>query len=223
MAKKTKQPATPKPDGEVDHVAKRMPAAQRREQLLDCAALLFAEVGYARATTAGLADKAGVTEPIIYRHFKSKKELFVALIERTAQRTLSHWRAQLAGGDRDPTERLRRIIGDNPMVSDSGKLPYRVFLQAITEVNDPEIHKAVNRHMRDLQAFLTAEIRHAQEDRKMTKVFSAELLAWTMLYIGLGYGVLSAMGVEGHGEDPHGGHVQQLLERVMLGKRDDND
>ena len=53
----------------------RLPAAKRREQLLDCAAVLFSEHGYARATTSELARTAGVTEPIIYRHFKSKRDL----------------------------------------------------------------------------------------------------------------------------------------------------
>ena len=63
----------------------RLPASKRREQLLDKAAELFAKNGYARATTAQLAKAAGVTEPIIYRHFKSKRDLFVALIETHQQ------------------------------------------------------------------------------------------------------------------------------------------
>ena len=58
----------------------RLPAAQRREQLLDEASKLFAQLGYARATTSQLAKAAGVTEPIIYRHFASKRDLFIALI-----------------------------------------------------------------------------------------------------------------------------------------------
>src|SRR5207244_12604010 len=121
----------------------RLPAEKRREQLLDCAADLFAKSGYARATTAELARAAGVTEPIIYRHFNSKRDLFVALIERTAAQTLAHWEQRLADAQ-DPAERLRRVIGDNPMVSPEGAAPYRVLLQAITEVSDAEIHKAVS-------------------------------------------------------------------------------
>ena len=94
----------------------RLPAEKRREQLLDCAATLFAKSGYARSTTAELARCAGVTEPIIYRHFASKKDLFVALIERTAARTLQHWQDRLADAD-EPAERLRRLLGENPMAS----------------------------------------------------------------------------------------------------------
>ncbi|MEK6702161.1 MAG: helix-turn-helix domain-containing protein, partial [Planctomycetota bacterium] len=111
----------------------RLPAAQRREQLLDHAADLFSRHGYARATTAELAKSAGITEPIIYRHFASKRDLFIALIERSADRTLAMWETHLAGAT-DPAERLRRLIGDNPMVADPTRDAYRVLLQATTEV-----------------------------------------------------------------------------------------
>lgn len=195
----------------------RLPAAKRRAQLLDVAANLFASRGYARATTAELAKAAGVTEPIIYRHFNSKRDLFVALIEETASRTLETWTKHLAGA-KDAGERLRRLLADNPMVSPEESAAYRVFLQAITEVDDEKIHKAVERHIGALHAFMAKELERAQEERRMTRVFSAELLAWLLIDIGLGYGLLTAMRVAGHGEDKKGRHVQQLLERVLVGK-----
>jgi AcrR family transcriptional regulator len=198
----------------------RLPAEKRREQLLDCAADLFAKSGYARATTAELAKAAGVTEPIIYRHFNSKRDLFIALVERTAKATLAHWEQQIADAS-DPSERLRRLIGDNPMVSQEGAAPYRVLLQAITEVADPEINKAVANHFKNLHAFLAREIKRAQDERKVMKVFSAELIAWTMIHVGLGYGVLVALGVPGQGEDSKGEHVQTMLERLIVGRHDD--
>src|SRR5690606_15735066 len=130
----------------------RLPAAKRREQLLDCAAGLFASHGYARATTAELARAAGVTEPIIYRHFKSKRDLFIALSERPGRQTIDEWRHDLASAE-DPGDRLETRIGDSPMVSERGRDAYGVFLQAITEVDDEEIHKAWNAHSRSLQQF----------------------------------------------------------------------
>lgn len=199
----------------------RLPAAKRREQLLDCAAALFAERGYARATTAELARAAGVTEPIIYRHFKSKRDLFIALIERTGKQTIDQWRDDLASAA-DPAQRLKTLIGDNPMVSAQGRDAYRVFLQAITEVDDEEIHKAWSVHIHSLQRFLAMELARAQENRRITRHFPAELIAWLLIDIGLGYGVLSAMRVEQHNFDESGRmHVQQVITRVLVGKAAD--
>ncbi len=99
----------------------RLPAAQRREQLLDVAAQLFATRGYAGATTAQIAKEADVTEPIIYRHFKSKRDLFVALIERIGKQTLEQWESDL-GKSENPAIRLARLLGENPMVSGEGRV-----------------------------------------------------------------------------------------------------
>ncbi len=196
----------------------RLPAAQRREQLLDTAAELFASFGYARATTAQLAKAAGVTEPIIYRHFDSKRDLFIALIERTGRETIDSWREHLAGA-KEPAERLRRLLGDNPMVTSKGRSAYRVILQAISEVDDEAIHEALSRHFTKLQRFLHAEVERAQGDHKVTTRFSAEIISWLLMHIGLGYGVLSAMGIEGQGRDAEGTHVQEVLERLLVGPK----
>lgn len=194
----------------------RLPASARKEQLLETAAELFARLGYARATTAELAKAAGVTEPIIYRHFSSKKALFVALITRTGKATLEQWERDMAGA-KDPGERLRRLIGDNPMVAQKGRNAYRVFLQATTETDDPDIRAAIDKHIRLLFEFVRREVVAAQGAHRVTARYPADLIAWLLIHIGLGYGVLSAMGIEGHGQDGHGGHVQHVLARILTG------
>src|SRR3954453_20217315 len=61
---------------------KRLPAVERRELILSAAGRLFGERGYARVTLDEIAAAAGVTKPILYRHFDSKRELYLALLER---------------------------------------------------------------------------------------------------------------------------------------------
>ncbi len=195
----------------------RLPASQRREQLLDCAADVFSKNGYARATTAQLAKAAGVTEPIIYRHFDSKRDLFVALIERTARRAMEKWEQHLKDAD-DPAERLRVLIGDNPMVSEWGRESYRVILQAISEVDDPLIHAAIKHHIKGLHAFLMDELEHAQKEHKVTHRFSAEIMAWLLIHAGMGYGALDAMRMTGHSTDSQGSHVKHVIARILVGK-----
>ena len=200
----------------------RLPAAQRREQLLDTAAKLFAIHGYAGATTSQIAKAAGVTEPIIYRHFESKRDLFIALIERTGTSTIKLWQHELATAP-NPAESLKRLIGANPMVANRGRGIYRVIVQAMTEVEDPKILEALDHHVRMLHEFLSAEVAKAQSSGYVSKRFSAELTAWALIHLGLGYGVLSAMGVPRHGIDEQGNTIVDLLGELMLGpnyKRD---
>jgi AcrR family transcriptional regulator len=58
----------------------RLPAAQRREQLLETATTVFAEKGYHATSMNDVAEAAGVTKPVLYQHFSSKRELFVELL-----------------------------------------------------------------------------------------------------------------------------------------------
>lgn len=59
----------------------RLPAAERREQLLDTALAVFADRGYHAASMNDVAEAAGVTKPVLYQHFSSKRELFVELLQ----------------------------------------------------------------------------------------------------------------------------------------------
>ena len=60
----------------------RIPAAERRALVLDAALRVFGRDGYAAARLDDIATEAGVTKPIVYRHFESKKALYLALLKR---------------------------------------------------------------------------------------------------------------------------------------------
>ena len=58
----------------------RMPAAERRLKLVETAIRVFSEGSYRGTTTAEIARAAGVSEPILYRHFASKRDLYLAAL-----------------------------------------------------------------------------------------------------------------------------------------------
>src|SRR4051794_25149889 len=84
---------------------RRLKAPQRREQLIEAATKLFAKWVYDATTTAAIAEAAGVTEPILYRHFDSKQELFVAIVRSVSALTMDHWR-EVIGSIKDPAEQI---------------------------------------------------------------------------------------------------------------------
>ena len=69
--------------------APRMPAAERREQLLDAALELIAEQGYGGISMEAIARRAGVTKPVVYDLFSNRGELLMALLEREEARALA--------------------------------------------------------------------------------------------------------------------------------------
>jgi AcrR family transcriptional regulator len=59
----------------------RLPAARRRRQLLDVAAERFATGGFHATSMQDIADAAGVTKPVLYQHFRSKRQLYLELLD----------------------------------------------------------------------------------------------------------------------------------------------
>jgi AcrR family transcriptional regulator len=65
---------------------RRLPRAQRREQILDAATRAFARTGFTATSLDDVAAEAGVTHVIVYRHFASKSDLYRAVLDRARNR-----------------------------------------------------------------------------------------------------------------------------------------
>lgn len=65
-----------------------MRKADRKRQLMEHAKSLFVKLGYQDTTTEKIAQAAGVTEPILYRHFQSKKSLFLEVLTDIRESTI---------------------------------------------------------------------------------------------------------------------------------------
>jgi len=67
---------------------RRLTAEQRRDQLFAVALELFAKRGYRATTMDDIAEAAGVTKPLVYQHFSSKRALYLELVDSIAQELL---------------------------------------------------------------------------------------------------------------------------------------
>jgi AcrR family transcriptional regulator len=64
----------------------RLPAGERRDQILEVAVQVFARRGYHGTSMNDVAEAAGVTKPVLYQHFDSKQALYLALIDDVGER-----------------------------------------------------------------------------------------------------------------------------------------
>jgi AcrR family transcriptional regulator len=172
-----------------------MRAQDRRRQLLEVAADLFARHGYRGTTTARLAEAAGITEPILYRHFPSKHDLFVTLIDEVSDEVVRSWQAKL-DGVRDPTARLRALLAANPATHGRGRSMYRVLVQAMTEIeSDDEVTRPLRRHLSRVHGFLRDELDRLQSAGAVRRDESASALAWLLIHLAIGSGMVLPLGV----------------------------
>ncbi len=92
--------------GAIQAASRRLTAEQRRHQLFDVALELFAQRGYRATTMDDIAEAAGVTKPLLYQHFSSKRALYLELVDSIAHDLLSAVRraVMLADGPRQQVE-----------------------------------------------------------------------------------------------------------------------
>ena len=86
----------------------RLPVAERRALIVDAAGRLFGERGYDGARLDEIAAAAGVTKPIVYRHFDSKRDLYLALLDRHRDDLAGFVASMPADGTRE--QRLRAVL-----------------------------------------------------------------------------------------------------------------
>lgn len=84
----------------------RLPAARRRRQLVVAATQLFGAQGFHETSMDDIADEAGVTKPVLYQHFPSKRELYVELLESVGTELVAAI-TQAAAGERVPGRRVQ--------------------------------------------------------------------------------------------------------------------
>jgi AcrR family transcriptional regulator len=153
----------------------RLPAAERRLALVEAAMRVFSEGSYAGATTAQIAREAGVSEPILYRHFASKRELYLACLEEAWQRIRSKIDERIA--ELGPAEGWRDL-GPKTMREVKVLLP-SLWMQAITEAGkDPELRGHVRAHMREVHDYFAQVVRRVQADGGIHADRDADVEAW---------------------------------------------
>src|SRR5213078_5107456 len=87
----------------------RMPRSARRKQLLAAAQEVFVANGYHAAAMDDIAERAGVSKPVLYQHFPGKLELYLALLETHAEGLVQRMRDAMAATT-DNTARVHNAI-----------------------------------------------------------------------------------------------------------------
>jgi AcrR family transcriptional regulator len=117
----------------------RMPAAERRELVLDAAVAEFAVHGLAGTSTENVARQAGISQPYLFRLFPTKKALFLALVDRCFRRVQDTFIA--AAGDLTGDEALAAMADAYERLLDD-RILLLLQMQAYAACDDPEIRAA---------------------------------------------------------------------------------
>jgi len=164
----------------VTQTAARLPAAERRSAIVRAALEVFGSGSYASSTTAEIARAAGVSEPIIYRHFASKRDLWCACVEQAwlqLQDRLARKSAALR--NRSPLDAVDRSPWADPLLTN-------LWVQGVTEAaDDEEIQRFLRAHVRAVHDYIAEGIRDLQEAGVVAADRDPGAEAWILIGGGL--------------------------------------
>ncbi len=190
-------------------VKPRLAATERRAAVLDTACRVFSRGSYRGTTTAEIARESGVTEPILYRHFASKRDLYLACIDEAWRRLRATWE-QAVAAEPNPANWVPAMGNAFLALKEQKVLLSSLWVQALAEASeDPEIRKHLRRHLRDVHEFVTGVIGRAQEAGHIPLDRDAGAEAWIFISVGL----LHAIGQR------LGGLAEDDLERIRASRR----
>jgi AcrR family transcriptional regulator len=159
----------------------RLPAAERRLALVETAIRVFSDGSYRGTTTAEIARAAGVSEPILYRHFASKRDLYLAALEHVWDKARTQWEQVLASTE-NVREAFESMGRDHVTIRDCKFQLAELWVQALSEANeDPELRRELRRHMREVHDFLAGVIRRGQAEGVLNPARNPDAEAWTFL------------------------------------------
>ena len=174
----------------------RLPAAERRETILRAASEVFAQAGYRAAKVSDVAERVGVTEPVIFQNFGSKAALFAAVIERAAAEARASL-DDLAAGFGSASGLLAHVLTGSPHGRPGRGAPgsghagvehaagaYGVlFADAAALTAEPGLSGPARDAVRAVAAHLADLVRRAQRDGGVRPDADPEAAAWLLLSV----------------------------------------
>src|SRR4051812_25774933 len=124
----------------------RLPRGARRLQLLRAAQDVFVAQGFHAAAMDDIADRAGVSKPVLYQHFPGKRELYLALLEQQSDE-LADRVSQAMAGTHDNHQRVNGAVGAYFDFIDAEGEAFRLFFESDLR-NDAEVRAVVDRGTR---------------------------------------------------------------------------
>jgi AcrR family transcriptional regulator len=163
--------------------APRLPAEERRKQILDAAVDVFARMGFGAAGTADIARAAGIGEPTIYRYFSNKRDLYVAAVRRSSDEILEAWSA-IADESPDALTALQRIGVWYYQRLQSRPELLLLRNRSISESQDESIANAVRDQYRAVMQFVETLFRRAHADGQLAAEADVTTMTWLFMAVG---------------------------------------
>ena len=161
----------------MEKLKKRLPAKERKKQILKSAVKVFARSNYYNTKMSDIAKEAGISEAMIYRHFSSKKEIFIVVLKHMSDRILTFWEREL-DPVKSPLEKLRSMLLGYYQRMTKHPNELKVQFLAISGIDDKDVLKRLRTDQQNYIKHFSDVIQEGISQREIRKDVDVNALAF---------------------------------------------
>jgi AcrR family transcriptional regulator len=195
--------------------APRLRKAERKRQLLATAKELFLTYGYMATTTEKVAQAAGVSEPVLYRHFQNTKALFLEVLQEVREATLDRLRTETSNLT-DPLAKLHAIADMYLGSAREHAVEFRIMHRTLLETNDEEVLAFLRSFYLDSETLLAQIISEGQHAGVFRRELDPRIGAWELIRGALGYTLTLPLHIPLYDEPEHMPRAIECMLQCLL-------
>jgi AcrR family transcriptional regulator len=190
--------------------ARRMTAAERKQQIVEVTMDLVAKNGVQSTTTSRIAASAGISEATLYRHFASRREMLLAAMDLVYERV---FKVIHSAENENALERLRAIGHYHAgIIADDSEGFVHPLFEFVAAPPESGLREPLAEHQRAAIASISAIVEEGKKQGLVRRDVDSAQLAWELVAVYWAQDVSYLMGLEEYVDVTRG---QQMLERIL--------
>ncbi len=158
----------------------RLPAEERRQQIIEQAAKVFARRGFEGTRTRDIAEECGVNEALLYRHFPSKEDLYRKALMHAYDEATSEW-GNITSSDMDGLHTLIEVLKHNfRLLAETPILCANMWHGVATTTHDPVLREMIRTRLEDHHKLLLTLIDKGVKDGSIKYLPEPDFAAWRL-------------------------------------------
>ncbi len=169
-------------DASMPHPRKRLSAEARRTLIIWAAIQVFGKQNYHTATTADIAALAQTSQANLFKHFPTKRDLYLAALAGIVKRLIRRWDLAVVDAA-NPFQAFVALSQTQQTLMNSPhyQADFRLLYLAAAETNDPHITTALRQHYETLVGYLVELVKRAQQAHQLRPDVDPTVAAWQVL------------------------------------------
>jgi AcrR family transcriptional regulator len=209
-----------RPDSGPRQRARRRPADERREAILQAACRVFASASYRSAGTLEIAREAGVGEPTLYRYFSDKRALYLGVLQRCRDYVLTEW-SRAGDGHTNPLQALDAMGAWYFENARRDPDPLRVRVRAQADSQEDDTQELLRDGYQRIAQFVRDLLAQAKEQGLIDAEVDVDAAAWLFMAVGQAIDLVALLGMEDRLDDGVFRGIQQLFAHALAPREQD--